>query len=243
MKNQITVSGSGYAIQVSEDARQIRQELMIKASTITTLTDANIDDVRTTIKELASFRLALEKSRKQAKEPVLEQGKAIDSLAKEFGQPTQAEEDRLESLLRAYAIEVERKRREREEEERKITQELARKEAELRTAEEAKTKALEVAVKDIFAEPEPVDIFANDNSSIALEVAVLKSQQQMTTTIEPLKGAKMVVDYEVVDANELAHRHPQLVTITPKRSETLSAIRAGVSISGIRTFEKMEVRA
>jgi len=241
MKNQITVSGSGYAIQVSDDARKISQELMLKASTITTLTDANIDDVRTTIKELASFRLALEKSRKQAKEPVLEQGKAIDSLAKEFGQPTQSEEDRLESLLRDYAIEVARKRREREEEERKIAQELARKEAELLAAEEAKQKALEV--EDIFAEPEPVDIFANENSSIALEVAVLKSQQQMTTTIEPLKGAKMVVDYEVVDANELACRHPQLVTITPKRSEILAAIRAGVSISGIRTFEKMEVRA
>lgn len=138
----LTLIGDGYTLAITPDAEKIKAQILAQSARITAVASpADVETARAGLKEMAGFRIALEKSRKAVKEPVLELGKAIDDKAKEFGGDVAAEEKRIEGLITAYAAEQERKRREAEEHARRAAEEEARLKREKEQAELARQRA------------------------------------------------------------------------------------------------------
>lgn len=130
----IAILGEGYTITVTPAAEQQKQVILDAARRIVAVTDQDSCDIaQARMKGLASIRTAVEASRTEVKKPVLELGRHIDGIAKDFVADVVLEEARLSGLVTDYAreqqriareareaAERERQRIEREEHERKM---------------------------------------------------------------------------------------------------------------------------
>lgn len=137
MSAALVVRGaSDVQIEVSTDALHIMNTALEFSRWIKVIsTPEEAQAVAESIKEFQSLSKETEASRKQVKEPVLELGKRIDSAAKHFIGPVETELVRLRALLNGYQAEQERQRREAE----------AKRQADIRAAQEAEEKALREA--------------------------------------------------------------------------------------------------
>jgi hypothetical protein len=132
----LILTGDGYQLGITPDAEALKQSLIDKATGILVISNLNdVGTARALLKELAGFRLTLEKSRKAVKEPVLEIGRNIDAKAVEFGGAVVSEEQRIEKLVSDFAAEQERQRRQAEADARAALQEAERLKREAEQAE------------------------------------------------------------------------------------------------------------
>lgn len=144
MSETLSIVGAGYTITVTPEAEQIKNTVLEAARRIVAVTDQDSCDLaQARIKALATVRIAVDKSREAVKRPVLEKGREIDGIARDFAADVVAEEARLTGMVNEYAREQqriareaaaaadrERQRIEREEHERRMAALRAEQEAE-----------------------------------------------------------------------------------------------------------------
>lgn len=133
MSAALVVRGaSEVQIDIAPEALHVRNTALLFSGTIKAIsTQTEAQAVAHAIKEFQALSRETESSRTDVKKPVLELGKRIDSAAKEFIGPVETELARLRGLLNGYQAEQERQRREAE----------AKRQAEIRAAQEAEDKA------------------------------------------------------------------------------------------------------
>lgn len=150
--NEIMIlTGNGYGIEVSESAIQLKQDLLAETKAFTTVGNAEeSNQARAFIGRLAKIRIAVEKRRKDVKEPVIELGRKIDAAAKDYAGALADEENRLEGAVSAYARKVEEERRKAERERQEAERERLRLEliAEAKRKREEEEKAAQAAAAE-----------------------------------------------------------------------------------------------
>lgn len=129
----IAILGEGYTITVTPAAVQQRDTIVEAAKRIVAVTDQDtLDIANTRLRGLASVRNAVEKSRTEVKKPVIDLGRQIDGIAKDFVAEVVSEEARLSGLINEYAREQQRIAREAREAAERERQRIEREEHERR---------------------------------------------------------------------------------------------------------------
>jgi hypothetical protein len=106
----LQVTGDGYSVAIIPTATEDRNKLLAATGKIADIADPDrLSYAQRAMKALADLRNAVERSRKDAKAPVLDVGRRIDACAAEFLDPVQAEEKRL-ALLAAEFVRAEQEK-------------------------------------------------------------------------------------------------------------------------------------
>lgn len=286
----LAILGDGYTIQITPEAEAQRNTIVEAAKRIVAVTDSDSCDLaQSRIKALATVRNAVEKSRNEVKKPVLELGRHIDGIAKDFVGIVIEEEARLGSLVNAYAAEQQRIARERQLEAERERQRIERErhEAEMaaqreaarieRERMEAERRAHEAEIDRLKAEAaqsaegqaaaraaQEAALAAQREAEARAEAARVQAEQEriaaeererqaiaaaaVSTPVMP-NGVKEEIDFEVTDIHEFAAKFPQLVTITPKRADIISALKKSFAkngklpqVAGLRVFQNLKVK-
>lgn len=105
----IAILGEGYTIAIAPEATSMRDTIIEAARRVVAVTDQDSCDIaQARLKGLAAIRNSVEASRTEVKKPVLELGRKIDGLAKDFVADVITEEARLSILVTDYAREQQR---------------------------------------------------------------------------------------------------------------------------------------
>jgi hypothetical protein len=167
---------------------------------------------------LAECRRLVEKSRKAAKEPVVEFGREIDRQSTKFIQEVEREEIRLAKLAADF-------------------QQLEQ--ARIRAAQQAENERLlqierEKAVETINAK-------SHDELDAIAEKYDQRVKDESVPMAEPPRAKGQVVktvwDYEVTNYHELYRWHPNYVDLRDRRADILAGLNAGQPIKGVRAFQ------
>jgi len=261
----LIVTGTGYAIAISPDAIQIKQELIEAAALITAVeSPEDVQKAQAEMSRLAGVRIAVEKVRLELKRPILDAGAELDGSAKNYIGELETHEKRLSKLVGDFEAERIRKVRVDEAERQRLENERIRKEREAvdqrieaeRLAEDAKQaafaattkkeqKAAEALVQKAAVAVEAVKVTeaqASKAGASALELAL-----GMVKAPAPTKGVSLQLDYEITDIHELSKfQNGALVTVTEKRKELLAMVKlVGIQgkIPGITIKEVTSVRS
>lgn len=109
----LLLQGDGYSIVITPDALKKKESLIQYASQITEVTDNDSANLaKSAMKDVNDMMIAVEKSRKEVKAPVLQVGDKIDTAAKEFVKELDAQKSRLNKLVTDHAAEQARLQRE-----------------------------------------------------------------------------------------------------------------------------------
>lgn len=230
MQNPLQLTGPGFQLAVTSEAHAFRENLLDDLNCIRTVDcEASSEIALQAVKLAASFRNALEKSRKDVKSEPVRIGKEIDSKAKAFGDPVLNEENRVTGLIGAFAA-------------RQIMAQRAA-EAAARAEEQAAIAAQQAAIEklDSAKTAAQVRIAAQE-----LKAATVRAVPAVVEAITPV-GAKIALDYEITDIVLLASKHPKLVKLEEKRREILEEITLqqcrGLKpyLAGVNIFEVVTV--
>jgi len=135
MSNALSILGDGYTIAITPEAEQQKRTIVEASRRIIAVTDQDSCDIaQSRLKALAAIRIAVDKSREIVKRPVLELGRTIDGIARDFAAEVVAEETRLDQLIKEFAREQQRKAREAAEAAERERQRIEREEHEARMA-------------------------------------------------------------------------------------------------------------
>jgi len=258
----LSLTGPGYGLSLKLEAIELKKSLLALSAPILSVTSTeDLDAARVVVKELAAFRVQLEKSRKAVKEPVIELGRKIDEAAEKFGEDCAREEKRITVLGQAYAAEQERKRRDAAERERKAAEEAARAAAEEARRIEAIAAAerARIAAEAQQVETRQADLARQDQAAaaerLAAEQAMARAEAQAKLALEATRfvapavaGTKAVLDYEIEDIHALYEQMPGLVELSPRRREILamlervSAYEEVPVIAGLKVVQKLKLK-
>jgi hypothetical protein len=201
----------------NDAAKALRTEALTLAVEIESV--ANPEEQATAVeamKKLHEFAAIIENARKDIKQPVLDAGRAIDALAKEFTANVYAERARVGRLVGDY-----------------------------QQAEIAKVKAAEAArVEELSRiERDTQEKLAQANTIPEREAIRERAMQEVQAvpvapTPPRVEDQRVTEDweFEVVDKRELATWHPDMVTIEPRRQEIKDALKSGRTIRGIKAW-------
>lgn len=245
------------AIDLNSKAVADQQVLIQSAKEITSVSDefgqaCAVDCLR----DINCLLKLVEKSRTEVKAPVLDIGRKIDGLAKNFSNPLTVEVQRINKLVTAYQV-AERQKAEALERARQA--ELARIEAERRAAIEAEAKRLrelqeaQDRAHEAFtkaerkqAEQEAAALAAKADEE-RKRIDALKAEQAKAQIIQraPEKPIGLVVKdvwkFEVTNIWELASRNADLVRIEPNASAINAAISRGLrTCPGLRIYSETQ---
>jgi hypothetical protein len=213
----LILSGQGYELTIAPQAAEQKKEVLALASTVTAVSDNDESfQAQFASRKLAAMRIAVEKCRKDVKEPVNRIGKMIDNAAKEFVAEIEAEEKRITKLVGDHAAEVARIKREKEAEERRLMDEArAKREAE----EAAAAKAASTGkISDIIAARK-----AEEERREALSERMEASAEVASTRVA--EGVRFAWDFEIVSIQGLYQKAPALVKLEVKRAELLAMLK------------------
>jgi len=114
MTNQIIeLTGSGYELTITEAAEESKRDLIVASSHINQVTSNDESgDASYYVRQLAQVRIAVEKSKKEIKAPILEISKRIEEVSKNYLFELEEEEQRIKKLISDYSLEVARKKSE-----------------------------------------------------------------------------------------------------------------------------------
>lgn len=177
----------------------------------------------TQVKALAR---SVEDSRKEVKNPVLEIGRQIDAVAKDYMSPLETEAKRLSAMVGSYQ-EAQRRKAEKEREEAARIQaeavaEMARKQAEaVAQGDEAAADAARAEAADKIAE-----------AQIALANAEGPKPDGIVT--------KTSWKFEVTDIAALHAARPELVVLSPNNAAIRAVVKAsnGKPLPGVRCWQE-----
>lgn len=114
MTNQIIeLTGSGYELTITEAAEESKRDLIVASSHINQVTSNDESgDASYYVRQLAQVRIAVEKSKKEIKAPILEISKRIEEVSRNYLFEVDEEEKRIKKLISDYSLEVARKKSE-----------------------------------------------------------------------------------------------------------------------------------
>ena len=199
----IILSGDGYSLSIDPMAH-VRKQTMLSASAAIEKVTTNDEsgDARVHLSRLAAIRIAVDKCRKEIKEPVLRVGKLIDQAAKDFLAEIEVEESRIKGLIGDHATEVARLKAIAEAEERKAF-EFAR------AAREAAEESGRIA--DVLAHRE----------AVAAKLAA--SDEVASTNIA--QGVRFAWDFDIENVHDVYKAEPMFVSLEVKRAAVLAWLK------------------
>ena len=207
---------NGVIIEIIAEAEQMKIEALMSSKGIDTVDDG----FEATIAAEAQSALrhlikGIEESRKLAKAPVLEVGRQIDSVAKDYIEEVKAEESRIARLLGAFQI-VER--------DKKIAAE--------RQARIQEQKVMAEAAQQLDADSDNTDLLDDAQAQIAI------LRQEAAAKHDAVAGVKVrtTTKFEIVDEAETLKARPDLFSLND--SKIRAALKTTKTIPGIKVWEE-----
>jgi hypothetical protein len=227
---EISVSGQINALQIelTPSAFEARRVALVKASAvpaeITGISDLDAAaGALTTIKALTK---AVEESRKDVKGPLLDTGRKIDAVAKDFVDSLNAEASRLSTMVGAYQ-EAQRRKAER------VKAEEAQKQQEAIIEMQTKQAALQSEGKLDAAAADALRAEAADKIAES-QLAAMKAEGPKADGVVTRTSWK----FDVTDIDALHAARPDLCVITPNNAAIRAVIKNGKSIPGLRIWQE-----
>lgn len=218
-----------HLIAITPEAEALKNDALAAAGLIGKVrNDAEQERAVAAQMQLKRILNAVERSRKDVKQPVLDFGRDIDAKAKEFRAELDTEFNRVSRAVADYQDLLLQKARAAE----------AAKRAELTRLEKERENA--IARASCHEEVEAVQAEFNER-------ALQESLAMAKTAPTKLEGqiVREEWDVTVTDPYRLAQAYPDCVTITPRLSEIKSKLDMGMSLPGVqaRKIVKATVRA
>ena len=213
-------------IEVIPEAYLARDSAIHKSELVTTVEDAfEAQSASTAMHALNEIVKGMESSRKDAKAPALQAGRAIDAIAKDFLASAQSELTRVKRLLGEYQrVEAEKKRKA---------------EAEARRKEQAERAAFEQA------ERERTGTLNEDLNKAAekFDKQVAKIKQDVAQSHAAVAGVKVrtTLKFRVIDEAALMQARPEL--FTPDDKKIRAALKLTKQIPGLEIWEESNAYA
>lgn len=237
MENQIVITPDidSTEITIMESSIVARDSLIQRANSISEIKDSReADNAASVLKDITTMLKKTEEARTLTKKPVLDLGKKIDSIAKEFSAPLQEAKAKCSSLIVAYNQEVERKQREEEERIRKEQEEAQRKLEEAKAKSENGTTSFEA-------------FLSGHNEVHEAEKAVEKASM-LTPAAMPKKASGTstytVKSFEITNEQELLKSHPELFSPDEKKIRAfIKLIPNNAIIPGLKIIETTKVKS
>lgn len=258
----IEVTGADAVLVTSADeARKQRDQLLTDCRALDAIQDKGDAAAFVEVLQLAkNFTRFVEASRKSAKEPVLDFGKRIDSVARELVAELDVEADRISRLLGGWQAEENRKaeqaRREAWEREEQIRQEAARVQREAEAKQAAIQAELErkASVARSAENAAKYEAEAARRKQQAEELERSRQEAAEKAIIETRVAASQVaaakadgvstrgkICFEVLDITALYEAAPYLVNLTVNTAAVNNALKnlgPGQSLPGIRHWKE-----
>ena len=221
-------------IEVIPEAYLARDAAIHKSEVITTVEDAfEAQSASRAMHALNEIVKGMESSRKDAKAPALQAGRAIDAIAKDFLASAQSELTRVKRLLGEYQrVEAEKKRKA---------------EAEARRKEQAERAAFEQAERErIQKESAGRTGTLNEDlnkAAVKFDKSVAKIKQNVAQSHAAVAGVKVrtTVKFRVIDEAALMQARPEL--FTPDDKKIRAALKLTKQIPGLEVWEESNAYA
>jgi len=209
---------NGVTIEIIAEAEQMKIEALMSSKGIQTVDDG----FEATIAAEAQSALrhlikGIEESRKDAKAPVLEIGRQIDGVAKDYIEDVKAEESRIAQLLGAFQI-VER--------DKKIAAE--------RQARIQEQQVMAEAAQLLYADSDNTDLLDDAQAHIAT------LRKEAASKHDAVAGVKVrkTINFEVESEAKLMAARPDL--FSPNESKIRAALKLTITIPGIKAWEEIK---
>ena len=224
---EIVVSGSLPSPQIelspaAFNARTLALEASGRIKAIASVAD--LDAAAVALTKLKALTRLVEDSRKEVKAPVLEVGRRIDAVAKDYLTSLESEAKRLSVIVGSYQ-EAQRRKAEKEREEAAKAQADAIAEM---NAKQAKAVANGDEEAADAARAEAADKIA------ASQLAAINSEGPRPEGITSRTSWK----FEVVDIAALHAARPELCVITPNNAAIRAVVKMGAKIPGLRVWQE-----
>ena len=264
-ENPLFLSGNGYVVSISKTAEKAKTALLASSCLIQKV-DCNEDALQAKAERdnLNKMLIDVEKVRKLVKQPVLDKGKEIDQTASNFTHDLTVEKLRLDKLIGDFAMEQEKIRREAAERAAREAAEAQRKQREAEEAE-ARAERLRLGAEQAAAEAESRKQRQAAEAAAQLAAEEARKAQQLAAQAgahgmqahqasivvmdnPKVKGASVVLDYEVTNLHLLYQAAPHLVELTPKRRDILQFLNSqkeqGLtpSLPGLQVTQRASIR-
>ena len=203
-------------IQIATEAEEIKVEALITAKDVTSVDDGFEAQIaaqaQSTLRELIKN---MEESRKLAKSPILEVGRNIDAISKDYIDDVKSEELRIAKLLGSFQ-KVERDKKMIAERECKIEED----------------QLLERAIEEALETGDPFKI---DETA---QVKIARLRQEASAKHDAVAGVKVrtTIKFEIEDEVVLKFHHPEL--FSPNESKIRAALKHTKTIPGILVWEE-----
>jgi len=224
---EIVVSGSLPSPQIelspaAFNARTLALEASGRIKAIASVAD--LDSAAAALTKLKALTRSVEDSRKKVKAPVLEVGRRIDAVAKDYLTPLETEAKRLSVIVGSYQ-EAQRRKAEKEREEAARAQAQALAEMNAKQAEAIAQGDEEAADA---ARADAADKIA------ASQLAAINAEGPRPEGITSRTSWK----FEVVDIAALYAARPELCVITPNNAAIRAVVKMGAKIPGLRVWQE-----
>ena len=209
---------NGVTIEIIAEAEQMKIEALMSSKGIQTVDDG----FEATIAAEAQSALrhlikGIEESRKDAKAPVLEIGRQIDGVAKDYIEDVKAEESRIAQLLGAFQI-VER--------DKKIAAE--------RQARIQEQQVMAEAAQLLYADSDNTDLMDDAQAHIATLRKEAASKHDAVAGVK----VRITIKFEVESEAKLMAARPDL--FSPNESKIRAALKLTITIPGIKAWEEIK---
>ena len=251
MKNGIiTLSGiPEVTITLSAEAHLLKTSALAAARKIDVVDDAETQELAAAaLSNIAGLLKKLESTRTEVKSPVLDLGRQIDALAKDFAAQLNIEKLRLNDAIQDHF----RREKAKADMERRMLEAIAAKkrqqaEEEARKLDEEQRK-LETAALNAKNEEQARELDAQAKAAAEKAEAQKEAAASISAPViaAPAKAEKMVArtvwKHAITDIHALYAAHPSFVSLEPKTNLINAAIRGGLhEISGLKIWEETDV--
>lgn len=227
MSTLLTVSGLQHAqLDLAPGATERRDQALAHAAMVTTIGDAFEADLAAgTLKEVTDLCREVEAARTAIKAPVLELGRKIDGIAKDFSSKLEAEKSRIGRVLGEFQA----AERAKAEEARRAAEAEARRKAE----EAAKAaRAAEMATNQAEADRAQQEAAKKEAEAQAAALAAAEARPVVPEGTTTRRNWK----YEVTDLAALFKARPDLCVIEPNAAAIRAQIPHNQNIPGLRIW-------
>lgn len=226
---QIVVEGSlpKPRISIVPAAFEARRVALEAAGHCKAITDVmSLEEAAAALTTVKALERSVEDSRKEVKAPVLEVGRQIDSVSKDYLAPLAVESKRLSAMVGTYQ-EAQRRKAEREREE----------------AEREQTAAVVDMQREQAEAVASGDVDAADAARAKAADRIAASQIALANAEGPKPDGvitKTSWKFEVTDISALYAARPELVNLTPNNAVIRAAIKSGngKAIPGLRIWRE-----
>lgn len=204
------------------EARRVAIAAAEQVKEIASIVDA--DQAAQALAKVKSIEKAFETSKAEAKRPVIDAGRAIDAMAKEYLAPLQEASRRISAILGTYQ-DTQRRKAERQ------RQEAAEAEAEAIRDKQAKQAELSAAGKLTAEAVDQLNAEAADKIADA-QISAMQAVGPVVAGIT-LRTPKK---FEVVDIKALFAARPELCLIEPNKAAIRAILKQETEIPGLRIW-------